>query len=496
MGKASRLVRRLWPSGLAGQLIALLLLALLLSQVVSVLILMDERRIAIRTAERKQILERTASIVQLIESAPSTLHDQIVRTASTGHLQFWLSEQSAAQPRHDGSGDNHLQRRFESMIDDGLVREVIVDLRDDDGLWRHPRDDDDADVAWDGRAVDRDGDLDLDHSEIVPARAGEARLGDDHDESWRAPRRGHHGPSSLLVSARLANGAWLNAGMGVPPPSPRWALPSLLSMAVMAVSLSLIVIVMVRRITRPMAALATAAESLGRGETVPRLAERGPLDVRQTTRAFNQMNDRLQRFVRDRTRMLAAISHDLRTPITSLRLRAEFIEDEETRAKILETLNEMQRMIEATLAFAREEAAREDTRSVDLGALIESLCDDLAEMGLDVTFATGQPEAGDPQSGRECRRLRRPRPRRARAGRRWSGDHDRRRRPRDPRARLRARVRAVRAPRGVAQPGYRGDRARDGDRPLDRARPRRRHLAREPGRRRPARDPPLAPGRS
>ena len=158
-------------------------------------------------------------------------------------------------------------------------------------------------------------------------------------------------------------------------------------MGVMAVALSLIVILMVRRITRPMAQLAAAAESVGRGETVAPLAEQGPRDVRQTTRAFNQMHERLQRFVQDRTRMLAAISHDLRTPITSLRLRAEFVEDEETRAKILETLDEMQRMTEATLAFAREEAAREETRTVDLGALIESLCQDLEEMGMDVAFA-------------------------------------------------------------------------------------------------------------
>jgi signal transduction histidine kinase len=85
--------------------------------------------------------------------------------------------------------------------------------------------------------------------------------------------------------------------------------------------------------------------------------------------------------------MLAAISHDLRTPITSLRLRAEFIEDEEIRQKILETLDDMQRMAEATLAFAREEAAQEDTRPVDLAALIESVCADLADIGQDVTFA-------------------------------------------------------------------------------------------------------------
>jgi signal transduction histidine kinase len=85
--------------------------------------------------------------------------------------------------------------------------------------------------------------------------------------------------------------------------------------------------------------------------------------------------------------MLAAISHDLRTPITTLRLRAEFVDDEEARAKILETLDEMQRMIEATLAFAREEAAAEDTRTVDLAALVESLVADLVDLGHEVAFS-------------------------------------------------------------------------------------------------------------
>ena len=125
--------------------------------------------------------------------------------------------------------------------------------------------------------------------------------------------------------------------------------------------------------------------------------------------------------------MLAAISHDLRTPITTLRLRAEFVDDEETRAKILETLDEMQRMTEATLAFAREEAAAEDTRTVDLAALVDSVCADLADLGQDVTFAgarapalrlpAAQPQARAAQPDRERGRLWR-----ARAGRLAAGD--------------------------------------------------------------------------
>jgi signal transduction histidine kinase len=133
--------------------------------------------------------------------------------------------------------------------------------------------------------------------------------------------------------------------------------------------------------------LAVAAEALGRGQAPAPLDEVGPSDVRATVQAFNRMQARLRRFVDDRTRMLAAISHDLRTPITSLRLRAEFIDDEDTKARILVTLDEMQKMVEGTLAFAREEATSEPTRTVDLAALVESTVLDLADLGAEVTFA-------------------------------------------------------------------------------------------------------------
>ena len=93
-----------------------------------------------------------------------------------------------------------------------------------------------------------------------------------------------------------------------------------------------------RRLSGPLRDLAQAADQAGRGETVPTLVERGPDEIRRSVRAFNRMHERLNRFVRDRTAMLAAISHDLRTPITSLRLRAEFVEDPATRAKIIDTI--------------------------------------------------------------------------------------------------------------------------------------------------------------
>ncbi len=98
------------------------------------------------------------------------------------------------------------------------------------------------------------------------------------------------------------------------------------------------------------------------------------------------MRERLDRYIRDRTAMLAAIAHDLRTPITSLRLRAEFIEDEETKAKVLETLAEMQAMAEAVLAFARGDAETEESRATDITALVESVVEDVAASGRDASL--------------------------------------------------------------------------------------------------------------
>jgi signal transduction histidine kinase len=145
-------------------------------------------------------------------------------------------------------------------------------------------------------------------------------------------------------------------------------------------------LILLRRITGPMRQLSEAAEKLGRGEAVELIPETGPREARATIRAFNQMQERLTRFMDDRTQMLAATSHDLRTPLTSLRLRAELVEDAELKSKMLATLDEMQKMVEAMLAFAREDSAHEDTRDVDLNSLIQSITDDLVDQGLAAKF--------------------------------------------------------------------------------------------------------------
>lgn len=155
----------------------------------------------------------------------------------------------------------------------------------------------------------------------------------------------------------------------------------ILAPVILSASLSLIIIsygvlLAVRKITLPMQQLNVAAQRFGRGEKAQTVPLSGSEEIRQTITAFNNMQYRIGRFVTDRTRMLAAISHDLRTPITSLRLRAEFVGDEVLRDKMIRTLEDMQTMVESCLAFTREESLDEAFETVDLIQLLSELADD------------------------------------------------------------------------------------------------------------------------
>jgi signal transduction histidine kinase len=132
------------------------------------------------------------------------------------------------------------------------------------------------------------------------------------------------------------------------------------------------------RLTGPLRDLSRAAEDLGRGDARDPLPVAGPDEVRDLTRAFNRMQDRLTRFVADRTRILAAVSHDLRSPLTAMRFDAELVEDEKTRESLIASIDEMQAMAEATLDFAQGLAGRETSEVVDLPDWLETQADDKA----------------------------------------------------------------------------------------------------------------------
>ena len=187
-------------------------------------------------------------------------------------------------------------------------------------------------------------------------------------------------PGRVAVGMLLPDdGRWLDVTTPVPPLRP-WRSPGFLwafgLMMAVALGLSLWA---VRRLTAPLRTLAAAADALGRDVNAPPLPEDGPTEIATAARAFNTMATRIRRFVRDRTELLAAIGHDLRTPITRLKLRAEFIEDEEQSHKFLADLDELETMVAATLAFARDARDGEPVVSLDLAELLRTVLDEAAD---------------------------------------------------------------------------------------------------------------------
>jgi signal transduction histidine kinase len=147
----------------------------------------------------------------------------------------------------------------------------------------------------------------------------------------------------------------------------------------------------VGRLTRPLAELAAAIDRQGVDLRDAALAETGPLEVRAMARAFNRMRERIAGLLADQTRMLAAISHDLRTPATRLRLRVEFVRDEELQRQMLRDLDEMDAMLSEALAFLAHDAREEPRKLVDVTALLQAVCDDYADVGRPVGFVEPPP---------------------------------------------------------------------------------------------------------
>ena len=337
----------LLPRTLAGQLIALLLAAPAISQIIAFVIYNDERADALRQADRFGLIENTASVLRMLRLAPPELRDQLARAASSSRVRFWTTDDSVipAEPPQNAV-PTQIARLFSETIRD-RVRVVVLPEGDPAPRRLPPQD----------------------LGRFVPFQ------NDRYD---------------ILVSVPFPDSDWLNAQTKISAEPVTWAWASTASTAVMVIAILLIVAITARRATRPLSAVAAKADALGRGAPEPPLAEQGPDEVRRVTVAFNRMQERLSRFVADRTRMLAAIGHDLRTPITSLKLRAELLEDDEARAKITATLEEMQQMIEAALAFVREDAVAEPSRTVDLSVLIATIVDDYSDLGKNVRFAGSQ----------------------------------------------------------------------------------------------------------
>lgn len=184
-----------------------------------------------------------------------------------------------------------------------------------------------------------------------------------------------------IVSVRLHDQTWLNVAILTPHYHPLRSWMAVLWTTAVAIIVLLVAIVLVRWLTQPLQQISEAARSFHVSSSAVRVSATGPREIQTLASAFNDMQQRIQSQVRARTHALAAVSHDLRTPLSRIRLRLEELEDAAIRASLEQDLEEMERMIEATLSYLKGGRSAENIQSVELAALLRSIVDEVTDMG-------------------------------------------------------------------------------------------------------------------
>lgn len=210
----------------------------------------------------------------------------------------------------------------------------------------------------------------------------DARIQGYEPDDWGKQERERR----YAVVIQLEDGSWVQFSV----PQREWGLPAftrnLIVIALALLSTLLVVLIATRHLASPLERFAEGARRFGRDFRAPPIALTGPHEIRQAILAFNAMQAQIQHFLNDRTQMLAAISHDLRAPLTRMRLRGEFIEDPEQQSRLFRDVDEMQAMVNSALSFFRDDARLENATAFDLAELLLTIVDDFKDTGTDVSF--------------------------------------------------------------------------------------------------------------
>ena len=356
-------MNRLLPQSLFGQTLLVLVAGLIVSLLAGSWIYSLDRSQAVRAVGGFTAAQRITNLTKLVQEAPSEWRARIVAGLSDQNFRVALSAQPPAIVPND-EGGTVAQAIKEFLIDQLSLpseREPRVSASPPDGPMFG---------GW--RPMMGPGPM-MHGSRGFGGFDGFGRFRD------------------LRVVVPLPDGQWLSFTTALPESGSAFSRQFLLSMGIMAIVILVVSIWVVRRVTAPLAAVSAAAERLGNDLNAPPMPETGTIETRQAARAFNTMQARLRGLIENRTRLLAAISHDLRTPLTLLRLRTENVENRQERDKMLATIAEMDSMVGVTLQFARDEATTEPRRPTDIAALVQSIVDDMADAGVPVTMQPAEP---------------------------------------------------------------------------------------------------------
>ncbi len=190
-------------------------------------------------------------------------------------------------------------------------------------------------------------------------------------------------------SVQLSDNRWLNFSSGIQENITGWSPGVIMALSVVMLITLALSFYIIHRSLKPIRVLGKAATKFAINKKVTVINDKCPSDLHPTINAFNQMQVDISQFIQERTRLLAAISHDLRTPLTSLRLRLEFIDDSEDKQQMLKSVSVMEKMLKATMTFAKEGEQSEERQYTDINSLLQTIVDEYDDKGIIVNYSGG-----------------------------------------------------------------------------------------------------------
>jgi len=352
---------RIGPRSLAGQLMLVTALALLLAQAINLALLV-----------RCQRHERVAAIAAGAAVQIGEARERLELGVPIDRRGRFRAERLEHDRRHDGSriDDDEDDRRPETMRRRRVLVDTIPRFRPGMNEWPELAERVSRHFAENGVAVRDVRAAHMDAPAPISAMMGRPR-----------------GVQLVAVSARLEDGRWITIRARLPGPAP-WLGNMLLVQTLILFALLLGPLLFVAwRVSRPLSRLAEAASDTRPGIDTQAVEESGPEDVRALTRAFNAMRSRIHAMLSEKDHMLGAIGHDLRTPLASLRVRVEQVEDEALRERMAATITDMAAMLDDILSLARAGQPLEQAEQTDLAAMLGAIAADYQAMDRPVSLA-------------------------------------------------------------------------------------------------------------
>lgn len=342
---------------LRSQVLLAVFMALGLAQLAGFLIAFETRETALRNMRIAEAVESAAALLLVLDETPKHSRKTLINAAESPLTRYRIGPRPWIVDSDPGL-ERHLRRIDHAWVDEMRAKPRISFRTERDRNTRQ------------AQGIGDDSDAE--------------RSKRQRDYRRHIADRGLSG-EWVRISLPLSDGLWLNTATAFSKLDPSMHWLAVLSFGLSVILIGAVLWIILSRLLGPLRRLAEAADAVGKGEDVL-LPVTGPSEIRALTEAFNMMQQRLNHLVQGRTQMLAALGHDLRSPLTALKLRVEMLDDDEAREKLTVSLDEMSHMVEQTLIYARGVAAGEAVVDADLTTIMDELVNQCRFIGCDIAW--------------------------------------------------------------------------------------------------------------